>query len=122
MCLDDPAISIDGSVPKLVHGVPNEMIIRNRVLETSVPTFIVCEGVTYDVATECSVRKIRPTNEHLVRNIAGSYGKTRARKGWQWRNNMNDAFLFPGGVVNRYASLYRCAETVIDRRTFGWHA
>ena len=72
MGLDDPALDVDGSVPKPICGVPGETIVRNRVREASICMQLILEHVTHSLAIERSVRKIRPNNKLVVRNVCGS--------------------------------------------------
>jgi len=76
MGIDDPAPSVDGSVPKPVHGVPSEMIVRNRIRETSVRVFPIFEAVIHGLMIERSVREIGPSGERVMRNV----GRDRVSK------------------------------------------
>ena len=69
MGLDDPAPSVDGSVPKPVRGVPSEMIVRNRIREASVRVFLILEDVMDGLVMERSVREMRPSGERVMRDI-----------------------------------------------------
>ena len=37
---DDPAPAVDGSVPKSARGIPNEMIVGDRIREATVRAFL----------------------------------------------------------------------------------
>ena len=64
MGLDDPALNVDGSVPKPVRGVPGEMIVRDRVRGfPPVHLYLILEHTLHGLAIERPVRKIGPNNE-----------------------------------------------------------
>jgi len=66
MGLDDPAPSVDGSVPKPVRGVPSEMIVRDRIREASVRVFLILEDTMHGLVMECSVREMGPSGGHVM--------------------------------------------------------
>ena len=72
MGLDDPTTSIDRSVPKSVHGIPNKMIIPNRIREASVRALLVLQPTMYDLVIEGSVREMGPPNKRMLRSVGGS--------------------------------------------------
>ena len=69
--LNDPALSINGSAPKLVLGVPGEIAVCNRVRETSIRVFFVLESIAHDLVIERSVREICPGRERALRGVGG---------------------------------------------------
>ena len=73
MRLDDPASSVDGSVPKLVHGVPNEVIFPNRIREASVRAFLILEFTLRDLVVQRSVREKGPRDERVTGIVSGSW-------------------------------------------------
>ena len=103
--IDDPAINIDGDVPTVGCGIPNEMIIRDRELEPSILVLLVQEFIAHDLVIERSVREIRPANEHLMRNVARSGITHRPlvavqELGTVWKTIMVDEGpFFPTGAV-----------------------
>ena len=70
--LDNPTTSVDRSVPKSVRGVPNQMIVPNRILEASIRVLLVLEFTMHDLVKERSVREMRPADKRMVRNFGGS--------------------------------------------------
>jgi len=66
------ATSIDRSVPKPVHRVPNKMIVRNQVREASVRTLLVFDPAKHDLVIEPSVQEVGPDNRRMTREVSGS--------------------------------------------------
>ena len=59
---------VEGSVPKSMRGVPNEMIVGDRIREAIVRGSPILEGIVHNLVVEQSVREIHPTREGLMRN------------------------------------------------------
>jgi len=55
-------VSVDESVPKSVHGVPSEVIVRNRICGITVRVLFILEDTTRNLVIERSAREMRPNN------------------------------------------------------------
>ena len=71
ICFDDPASNVDGGMPNPFHGFPSEMIIRNRIRETSIRVFPILEDIAHELVIERSVREVRPGRECVLGNVGG---------------------------------------------------
>lgn len=72
MWLGDQTISVNGSLPKPVRGVPNETVVRDWIREASVWVFLMAEGIVRDLVIERSFGEMRPGNERWMVDVGGS--------------------------------------------------
>jgi hypothetical protein len=69
--LDDKTIGVGGSCPKPLHRVPSEMIVRDRIRETSVRVLLIRKHTVHNLTIERSVGERPPTNERVMQNTDG---------------------------------------------------
>ena len=70
--LGDPAPDVDGNVPKFVHWIPDETVVRDRAREASIRALLILEDTMDDLVIERPVREIRPSSERLMRDVCRS--------------------------------------------------
>jgi len=71
--LNEPTHRVDRSVPIVVHVIPSEVVVRNRIGVTPIGVFNILEGImNNDIVPERSVREIRETNESVMRSVGRS--------------------------------------------------